>query len=270
MSMKIEQTWISCKSAKLYAELRIPDSEPSPAVLICHGMNARGSSGLRLYARLAEASCKAGFVSLLFDFRGVGNSTGNFDYGFGEQEDIKCMLEYLAARPEVANDKIFVIGHSLGGVVSLYALRKERRVKGLVLWSTPKNHRYNVKKFVRQTRGKIGLYEFLILSYLDKFFNVSKYFKLEVYGVNLRLKLVREKLMKLDECDAVSKLDGVPVLIAIGSKDPIVGVYETKEIYRSANKPKDMLIIDEADHVYKGKENQLITKTLEWIKKTVA
>jgi pimeloyl-ACP methyl ester carboxylesterase len=46
----------------------------------------------------------------------------------------------------VLSDKIFVVGRSFGGAVSLYALRLENRVKGLVLWSAPKNHDYNMKK----------------------------------------------------------------------------------------------------------------------------
>lgn len=262
--MKTEQTWIQCGNTKLYAELRIPGTIPAPAVLICHGMNAQGFHSLRLYDRLAKAIFEAGFVSLVFDFRGVGKSEGKFDYGSGEQEDVKCMLDYLALRPEVLPKSIFVVGHSLGGAVSLCALQNETRVKGLVLWSTPKNHNFNVRKFVKRTRGKLGLYAFLILSRVDGLFSVSKLFKLEVYGVSLRPRHVREKLMKLDECTAVSKLS-IPVLVVIGESDIIVGVDEAQEIYKSANEPKSLVILESADHIYKGKEQELITKTIEWI-----
>jgi len=264
--LKTEQTWIQCDNANLYAELHIPDAVPAPAILICHGMNARGSEGLRIYTRLAELARKQGFVCLVFDFRGVGKSSGDFDYGVGEQQDIKCALDYLASRPEVSPNRIFVVGHSLGGAVSLYALQNDTRVKGLAIWSTPKNHNYNVKKFVRRARGKLGLYRFLFLSRIDKFFNVSRFFKLEVYGVRLRPRFVREKLMKLNECEAASKLY-IPLLVAIGSNDAIVGADEAQEIYKSANEPKTLLIIEGADHIYKGKEQELINKTVEWIKK---
>ena len=267
--MKTCQMWISCGKMRLYSELYVPNVVPAPALLICHGMNARGSQGLRLYALLAQFACKEGFVSLVFDFQGVGKSGGGFDYGFGEQENVKCALDFLAARSEVAVNKIFVVGHSLGGAVSLYALQDEKRVKGLALWSTPKNHNYNVRKFIRRTRGRLGLYRFLVLSRIDKVFNISKLFKLEVYGVNLRPKYVREKLMKLDECEAASKLNNIPLLIAVGSNDVIVGVDEAEEIYRSAHESKTLLIIDSADHVYKGKEQELVTKTLDWVKKLV-
>jgi alpha/beta superfamily hydrolase len=263
--VKTEQAWVRCGTANLYAQLYIPETVPAPAILICHGMNARGSQGLRIYARLAETACKNGFVCLVFDFRGVGQSTGSFDYGIGEQEDVKCALGYLASRSEVSPNSIFVVGHSLGGAVSLYALQHEERVKGLVLWSTPKNHNYNVKKWIRRTHGTLGLYSFLILSRLDRFFNVRRLFKLEVYGVKMRPRFVREKLMRLNECEAASKLN-LPLLIVIGEKDNIVGVDEAQAVFDSAKKPKTLLVIEGADHVYRGKERELIDKTLDWVK----
>ena len=120
-------------------------------------MNAQGFHTLRVYDQLAEEACKRGFIAVLFDFRGVGKSSGGFDYGIGEQRDVRCMLDYLGSRPEVLSDSIFIVGHSLGGAVSLYALQDETRVRGLVLWAVPKNHDYNVRKFVARMKGRRGL-----------------------------------------------------------------------------------------------------------------
>lgn len=263
--MKTEKTSIRSGDAELYAVLYIPDNVPAPALLICHGLNAKGSSGLRLYARLAENACKNGFVSLIFDFRGVGKSSGKFDYGIGEQEDVKHALGFLESRTEVLPDQIFIVGHSLGGAVSIYAVQNDTRAKGLVLLSTPKNHSYNVKKFIRRTKGTLGLYAFFPLSYIDKILNVSKVAKLNVYGIDLRPKDVRSKLMKLNEQEAVKRLHGIPLLVVTGEKDSIVGVDEAQAIYQAANDPKTLIIVEGADHIYKGKEQELISKTLEWI-----
>ncbi len=216
---------------------------------------------------LAERACQNGFVSLVFDFRGVGKSTGEFDYGFGEQQDVKCGLNCLASRPEVKANSIFIVGHSLGAAVSLYAVQNEKPIKGLVLWSPPKNHYYNVRKFIRRTKGRSGLYLFLLLSRMNRLFNVSRLFRLEVFGINLRLRFVREKLMKLNECWAVSKLSSLPLLIVIGGKDEIHGEDEAREVYSSAKEPKTLLVMKSAGPTYAGKEDELISKTLKWIKK---
>jgi len=265
-----EQVSILCENVRLYAELHIPDVVPSPAVLICHFMDARGYHGLGIYARLAEAACQAGFVSLNFDFRGVGKSTGQFDYGWGEQQDVKCALSYLASRNEVLPNSIFVVGHSLGAAVSLYAVQNDTRIKGLVLWSPPKNHDYNVKKFIRRTRGRWGLYAFLLFSQLDRVLNVSRVFKMEVFGIDLRLRDVRGKLMKLDECDVIKKLKNLPVLIVIGDVDNIHGLDEAQEVYSCAHDPKNLVVIKGANHGYEGYEDELVTKTMEWIKNVEA
>jgi alpha/beta superfamily hydrolase len=265
LRLRVDQVWLRCGDVRLYGEVRVPDAVPAPALLVCHGMDCRGSHGLRIYEWLAEEACRAGFVSLVFDFRGVGRSSGVFDYGFAEQEDVKCALDYLASRPEVVSGGVFVVGHSLGGAVSLYAVRGDARVQGLVLWSTPMNHDYNVRKFIRRKDGALGLLGFRVLSRLDRVFDVSRLYRLEVYGIDLRPRYVREKLMRLDECDAVSKLH-IPLLVVIGQSDAVVGVDEAEEVFRSANGPKTLVVIQSADHVYEGKEEQLINETLDWIK----
>jgi alpha/beta superfamily hydrolase len=230
-------------------------------------MDAHGYHGLNIYTRLARTACERGFVSLVFDFRGVGKSGGEFDYGIGEQQDVKCALDFLASRPEVLPNRVFVAGHSLGAAVSLYAVRGDKRVRGLVLWSPPKNHDYNVRKFITRARGKRGLYLFLFFSQLDRLFNVSRMFRMEVFGINLRLKHVRGKLMKLNEVNAVSKLQHLPVLVVVGDSDNIHGVDEAREVFSAAHDPKTLLIIASADHSYSGKEDELVTKTLEWMEK---
>ena len=264
--MKIEETWIQCgNDSKLYGEVYIPNVVPAPAILICHGMNARGFHLLKIYSQLARTACANGFVATLFDFRGVGRSTGMYDYGIGEQSDVKCVIDYLSKRKEVYANRIFVVGHSLGGAVSLYALQNENRVKGLVLWSVPKNHDYNVRKFIRNKSGNLRLQLFLALSKMDSILGIAGFFKMEVYGIQLRPKYLREKLMTLDECEAASRLQGIPLLVINGRSDEIVGVDEAEEVYRSANEPKSLLIIESADHIYRRKEDELVQKTMSWI-----
>lgn len=266
--MKVEAVTFECQGNKLYGKLYIPDETPTPGIIVCHGMNKRGFHAIELYRKFAEAASKNGFATLLFDFRGCGKSTGEFGYGIEEQRDLKCALNYLASRREVVSEKIFIVGHSLGGAIALYASRNDGRVKGLVLWSTPANHAYNVKKFIMHNNGKLAYYIFLLVSYMDDLIDISKLFDMRVYGILLRPSLVRRKLMKLNECDAVSELK-IPVLIIIGSDDKIVGVEEARQVFSSANNPKKFVIIVGANHIYEGKEEELIFETLNWIKSLI-
>lgn len=264
-AVKTEEVWIDCEGLKLYGEVYAPEATPAPALLVCHGLNAKGFHQLKIYTQLARIACEKGFVALVFDFRGVGKSEGNFDYGVKEQQDVKCAVNYLASRQDVIKNRIYVVGHSLGGAVSLYALQNEKRVRGLALWSVPQNHDYNVRKFIKNSRGRRGLYTFLALSRIDRLFNVSRIFKMQVYGVDLRPRYVRDKLMKLDECEAASKMKGIPLLVVNGEDDTIVGVDEAKAVYESANDPKSLLILKSTDHIFRGKEAELVQKTIDWI-----
>jgi fermentation-respiration switch protein FrsA (DUF1100 family) len=133
------------------------------------------------------------------------------------------------------------------------------------LWSVPQNHDYNVRKFIKNSRGRRGLYTFLALSRIDRLFNVSRIFKMQVYGVDLRPRYVRDKLMKLNECEAASKMKGIPLLVVNGEDDTIVGVDEAKAVYESANDPKSLLILKSTDHIFRGKEAELVQKTIDWI-----
>ncbi len=267
--MRTEEEWITCGNNELYAEIFAPDSIPASAVLICHGMDAQGYHYLQFYRRFAEELCKQGFVSLLFDFRGVGKSTGTFDYGVKEHDDVRCALEWLSLRKEVSSHEIFVVGHSLGGAIALGAISGNPNVKGLVLWSVPKNHDYNVKKFIARTRGRARLYAFLILARIDRFVDVSRVFKMQIYGICLRPKWVLGKLMKLRETEDIARLKGLPALIVVGDKDLIVGVDEAKVVYSSAGNPKNLVIIEGADHNFCGKEDELINETIGWLKQQI-
>ena len=252
----------------LYGELYIPDETPAPGIIVCHGMNKHGFHAIGLYRKFAEEASKNGFAALLFDFRGCGKSTGKFGYGIEEQHDLRCALNYLSSRSEVDAETIFVVGHSLGGAIALYTAKEEDGFKALVLWSTPANHAYNVKKFIVNNSGRLAYYIFLIVSYIDDLIDIPKLFDMRVYGILLKPSLVRKKLMKLNESEVVSKLK-IPILIVIGNDDRIVGVEEARQIFSAANNPKKFVVIEGANHIYEGKEDKVIFETLNWLKSLV-
>lgn len=263
MRLKVEEVSFDSYEAKIRGELYIPSAERSPSLVVCHGFDKRGFRGLPLYRQLARKACERGYASLVFDFRGCGESSGKFDYGIGEQQDLRFAIDYLASRREVFSDSIFVVGHSLGGAVALYAIQGDGRVRGLALWGTPHDHAYNVRKFIVRNRGWLSYYVFLLSSYLDVVVDMSRFFRLEVYGISLRPRYVREKMMRLNESEVVSKV-GVPILVMVGSEDKFVSVEETQILFSAAGEPKQLLIIPSMGHAFQGKEDEVINKTIAW------
>jgi len=177
-------------------------------------------------------------------------------------------MDYLTSRREVVSNSVFVVGHSLGGAVALYVAQTDKRIKSVVLWATPHDHAYNVKRFITRTRGRLGYYLFLLISYVDAVVNVSRFFSLHVYGITLRPRDVRRKLMKLRESEIVTKLENVPLLIVNGSGDQIVELGEAKINYEAAKEPKKLVVIESGNHAFQSREEETIEKTTTWLNQT--
>lgn len=114
--MKIQSVTIPVGNEKLSALLYVPEVSNNlklPSVVILHG---RGSSKKR-YADRGEALAKKGILTLIFDFRGCGESDGDFgkqtiEMGF---EDATAGYEFLKNHPLCDNARIGVLGGSFGG-----------------------------------------------------------------------------------------------------------------------------------------------------------
>lgn len=114
--MKIQPVSIPVKSEKLAGLLYIPENlknKKLPSVVIFHG---RGSSKKRYHDRGIKFAEK-GFLTLIFDFRGCGESDGDFSkqtisMGY---EDTVAGYEFLKKHPLCDRSRIGVFGGSFGG-----------------------------------------------------------------------------------------------------------------------------------------------------------
>ena len=85
---------------------------------------------------LAQRFCDAGFLTLIFNFRGTGDSGGNFDI-IGWTRDLEAVLDYLYNIEEVDKGNISVMGFSGGAAVSVYVASRDTRVSSLVTCACP-------------------------------------------------------------------------------------------------------------------------------------
>lgn len=54
---------------------------------------------------------------LRFNFRGVGKSEGQFDFGKGELDDLRHVMDHLIQNHDVLPDQIHLIGYSFGAFI---------------------------------------------------------------------------------------------------------------------------------------------------------
>lgn len=97
-----------------------PSGDSYPAALIVGGSGPLDRDGnvkkmaLGISRLLAEALADAGWASLRYDKRGVGESTGDYLSAglYDELADARAAFEWLASQPGVT--KTVVVGHSMG------------------------------------------------------------------------------------------------------------------------------------------------------------
>jgi acetyl esterase/lipase len=102
---------------KLRAWLAMPIGAPAegvPAIVYFHGGFALGEDDLK--------SCKpfleAGYAVMLPTFRGENDNPGNFELLYGEIDDARAAIKWLADRPRIDKGRIFTFGHGIGGGAS--------------------------------------------------------------------------------------------------------------------------------------------------------
>jgi len=108
-----------------------------PAVLICHGFGGHKVGRYRLYVNIAKRLAEMGIGTLRIDFRGSGDSEGEFAEMTleGEISDALKGLQYLNQHAQVDENRIGLIGRSLGGAVAIMAASRFQSVKSICLWA---------------------------------------------------------------------------------------------------------------------------------------
>ncbi len=92
------------------------DGKKHPAVLWAHGgFGGVGNSSVRQ----AQAFKDAGFIVLCPAWRGESENPGKFELFFGEVDDAVAAVDYLAQVPYVDPSRLYMVGHSTGGTITL-------------------------------------------------------------------------------------------------------------------------------------------------------
>ena len=102
-----------------------------PAALLCHPEpHLGGTMASPVIEAVVRGLTERGFLTLRFNYRGIGESQGESGLGAGELEDAKAALKVLRSWPGVDRKKIVVVGYSFGaGIAVRLALRERKAVR---------------------------------------------------------------------------------------------------------------------------------------------
>ncbi len=108
-----------------------PLAEPPFVAVVCHPHPLYGGTmHNKVVFQTAKALHERGASVLRFNFRGVEKSEGVYDHGRGEQDDVRAVLDSLAA--EFPRRPILVAGFSFGSRVGMLVGCADARVNRLI------------------------------------------------------------------------------------------------------------------------------------------
>ena len=111
--------------------LHFDQADARGMALICHPNPVKGGTMLnKVVSTLQRTARDAGYVTLRFNFRGVGGSAGSHDMNTGEVDDAESALQWLRAQHPTL--PLTLMGFSFGGfVAAALAGRVEARGESL-------------------------------------------------------------------------------------------------------------------------------------------
>jgi len=230
---------------KLVGVLHIPEnaSVPFPAVVFCHGFGTnKDTGGKPVYS---DTLAKNGIMALRFDFTGSGESDRIEESATITQriDDLKRAISYVCTLPEVDKNRIAVVGHSLGAVVTIVTATLDPRIKTFVSMSAPSS--------------TLKLY--LSKSFPSVIRKISKILK----RFNCRLLW---EVKKFQTKKYIGKVK-YPFLIIHGDKDKLVPVNQAYQLVK-LNENASSKIISDTNHDFTDQHSitQVSKILLEWFK----
>ena len=241
----------------LVCSLTIPNtSHVAPIVITLNGfLGTRDEDFVAgtdegILKRNARILAEHGIASLRVDFRGSGDSDGEYQMTtFSTQvSDVLAALDYIenTLKHQVNTKSIGVLGFSQGGLVGSTAAAKDKRVDSLVLWSPATIPPHAYEGLITKPGIKAGL------ALPDGGWDM---FPLYLDGIYLGLdaplgKGFFQDLFKIDPVSEIRKYHD-PLMVIVGNEDPIVWPQPAKgQMYMNYHDGFEKLVTLDADHAF--------------------
>ena len=235
--------------------LHIPDTtkeEKFPGVILYHGFSGNRTEPGFMFVRFSRLLADNGIASVRFDFLGSGESDRSFtDMTIsGEVDDASSILDYFRSLDMIDEDRIIILGLSMGGSVAGYlAGSRPSDLKALVLWAPAGEFRLLIEKREKQIESGEISGDFM-----------------DIGGLLLGQNFV-DDARSLNILEKTAGYSG-ETLIMHGTEDTVVPYAVSQGYLQMFGKKAELVLIDGADHTFQGIEwiKQLFDTSLTFIK----
>lgn len=261
---------IAVPGGPVVGTLELPEAEgPATAVLLLHGFTGSrdelGVAGTNegVFSRTARSLAENGMASLRIDFRGSGESGGEWrDTTFsGQIADAVAALDWLRGQPEVDPERTAALGWSQGGLVAAHLAAERTDLAAVVLWAPAQNPLWNFSGFlgVETTRKALAA-------------DPSEEITVALpWGGDMTLRAAFwQEMAATDPVAAAARYPG-PLMVIVGTRDDVVTPQPAAgEIFLRYHEGEEELVVLDTDHVFDvptGPEalDGMIARSMAWI-----
>jgi pimeloyl-ACP methyl ester carboxylesterase len=207
------------------------ESPEGRVLVLCHGFPAspRGAttSG-HTYPQLAERlAAEADWTVVTFNFRGTGESGGNFSLS-GWMKDLRAVIDKVLAYPRVAG--VWLAGFSTGGSVAICAAGEDERVRGVASFAAPadfENLASDPEAYLARAR-ELGV--------------------VRTPGFPPDVEAWAREARELCPAALVGKIPPRPILVVHGTDDHVVAPVDARALADAAYGRAELRLLSGADH----------------------
>jgi uncharacterized protein len=155
-----------------------------------------------------------GLSVFLIDYRGYGNSQGDFPSESRVYEDVQLAWDYLVKQRRINPNQIYIYGHSLGGAIAIDLAVRHPEAAGLI-----------VEGSFTSVRAMVDFQKPLF----------------RVFPIDFLLAQRFDSLSKVDRLQ-------MPVLFIHGTADTVVPAQMSQKLFDAAPEPKQLYIVPNGGH----------------------
>lgn len=285
---------VSFKSgdARVYGTLRRGSGRGRrPFAVLVHGFGSFRDE-LTGFVELAERLADAGITSLRLDMRGCGKSgeRGRMHPMWDWVEDVRNAVSFGETLPDIAADRVGIIGMSMGGGIATIAAAIDKRLKAVVALAPVADGEDWFRHLWTTSRGVRGWRDFQRQCAEDRRHAIKRRSRMVdvldamAYAPEDRAAfkamsrtypafLKRLSLSSVDSAMTVRAIPYAPLiaprpLLVIHSRtDGSVPVRQGEALHAAAGEPRRLILIDQSPHCFwiASESQRVQTESTDWL-----
>lgn len=229
----------------------VPDNAgPRPVLCICHGLPQGPHDPADLgYQLLAKRFALNGFLTIIFNFRGVGESEGNLDIR-GWCRDLTAVIDKAACLPGADTARMNLLGFSAGAAVSIIVAASDKRVAAVASCASPAKFTFlreedAARRFVEHLRSIALIRDASFPSDLTEWM---------------------EGWSRVCPAESIGSIAPAAILLMHGDQDEVVPLRNAHMLFARAGEPKQLMVMPGLGHRMRL-DAEAMDAVLAWLKR---